>query len=183
MSHRPAGARGAQTSEVPEVPGVEEAARELGELFGAVYARLHRRRPRGGLRADGAMIAAMQHLAHIGPLTVSEAARHLERAQSVISELVDRLAHHGLVERMSDARDRRRTLVWLTPAGLAALEAEREVLSRELVEGALGRMDGRARGELLAGLRALVTAADRMRGDVLTQKRARKRSREPKERP
>ncbi len=154
---------------------LDEATREMVELFPVLYLRLHRRRPRGGLRADGQMIAAMQHLSHAGPLTVGEAARHMNRAQSVMSELFDRLARRGLAERLPDARDRRRMLVWLTPAGLAALEEEREVLSRELVKAALGRMGSGVRAELLRGLRALVAAADEMKGEVL--ERARKKER------
>jgi DNA-binding MarR family transcriptional regulator len=150
--------------------GLAQAARELRELFPAVYALLHRRRPRGAVRADGAMLAAMRHLAHIGPLTVGEAARHLERAQSVISELVDRLVRRGLAERMPDARDRRRALIWLTPEGIAALEEEHEVLSRERVQAALSRMSLRSRRELVAGLRALVRAAEEVRRDAVNAK-------------
>ena len=52
-----------------------------------------------------------------GPLTIGEAALHLERAQSVVSEIVSHLVQQGLLERESDPADRRRTLVWLTPAG------------------------------------------------------------------
>ena len=48
---------------------------------------------------------------------VSEAAAHLSRAQSVVSEIVDGLEDKGLLARMRDSRDRRRTLVWLTDAG------------------------------------------------------------------
>ena len=105
-------------------------------------------------------MAVLQHLAMAGPLTVGEAARHFERAQSVVSEIVDRLAAAGLVERMRDERDRRRVLVWLTPLGFDELERDRQVLSRELVLGAMQRMKPAARRALLDGLRALIAASD-----------------------
>jgi DNA-binding MarR family transcriptional regulator len=145
------------------------AADELGRLFPAIYLRLHARRPKDGHRppAQGRMV--LQHLAMSGPITVGEAARHFARAQSVVSELVDRLAADGLVERMRDERDRRRVLVWLTPAGLELLEREREVLSSELARAAMARMKPAARRALLDGMRALVAAAD----EVIHERRRR----------
>jgi|SRR6476661_4200576 DNA-binding MarR family transcriptional regulator len=136
------------------------AAEALAELFPAVYLRLHARHFKRGHRANAAGVAVLQHLAMAGPLTVGEAARHFERAQSVVSEIVDRLAAAGLVERMRDERDRRRVLVWLTPLGFDELERDRQVLSRELVLGAMQRMKPAARRALLDGLRALIAASD-----------------------
>ena len=68
-----------------------------------------------------------------GPLTVGEAAGHLSRAQSVVSDIVSHLERQGLLERESDPADRRRTLVWLTAAGHEALRRDREVLSVDLL--------------------------------------------------
>jgi DNA-binding MarR family transcriptional regulator len=136
------------------------AVAAVAELYPALYLRLHRRRPKGGLRPDGQMLAVLSHLAMAGPLTVTEAARHMDRAQSVMSELVDRLARRGLAARLADARDRRRILVWLTPAGEEALREEREVLSRPLVAAALARMAPADRRALLRGLSALGKAAE-----------------------
>jgi DNA-binding MarR family transcriptional regulator len=146
------------------------AAAAVAELFPAIYLRLHRRRKKRGLRADGAMLAVMGHLSMAGPLTVTEAARHMDRAQSVMSELVDRLVAHGLVERMPDARDRRRVLVWLTDAGEEALRAEREVLSRGLLTAALERMARADRRALLHGMRALVAAAGTLKIEDLDER-------------
>lgn len=141
---------------------VEEEVEAVAELYPAVYLRLHRRRPKQGLRPDGQMLAVLGHLAMTGPLTVTEAARHMDRAQSVMSELVDRLQRHGLAERMADARDRRRFLIWLTPAGEQVLREEGEVLSRERLRTALRSMSVEDRGALLRGMRALVGAAERI---------------------
>src|SRR4051812_45435506 len=92
---------------------VRAAAERFAALFRALYLTYHRR---DGPRSDlpGASRAVLTHLAVTGPLTVGEAAAHLGRAQSVVSEIVDGLARKGLLERERDPDDRRRTLVWLT---------------------------------------------------------------------
>jgi hypothetical protein len=62
-------------------------AGEFAEFFRAVYLTFHRRdEPRSQL--PNASLAVLEHLAHAGPFTVGEAAAHLSRAQSVVSEIV-----------------------------------------------------------------------------------------------
>jgi DNA-binding MarR family transcriptional regulator len=134
-----------------------DAARQFVELFPAVYLRFHRRdRKRGAL--PNASRSVLEHLTWSGPVTIGEMGKHLDRAQSVVSEIVDHLERDGLLERIRDPHDRRRTLVWLTDAGLALLEREREVLSRELLTRAMGRMEADDRAALLRGMRALLAA-------------------------
>src|ERR1700680_724385 len=95
------------------VQAQQSEAQRFAELFRAVYLTFHRRDgPRGQL--SGASRAVLEHLAMAGPLTVGEAAGHLSRAQSVISDIVSHLERQGLLERESDPADRRRTLIWLT---------------------------------------------------------------------
>jgi DNA-binding MarR family transcriptional regulator len=138
----------------------EAAAARVAELFPAVYLRFHRRdEPRSDL--GGAARATLLHLSNTGPLTVGEIARHLRRAQSVVSEIVDHLEAKGLLERMRDAKDRRRTLVWLSDGGLTALERDREVLSRELLLRATRAMSETERDTLVEGMLALLSADDR----------------------
>jgi DNA-binding MarR family transcriptional regulator len=136
---------------------VNAAAETFGELFAQVYLRFHRR---DGKRAElpSASRAVLQHLSVTGPLTVGEMGQHLDRAQSVVSEIVDHLERDGLLERIRDPRDRRRTLVWLTEAGLAYLAHDREVLSRELLERAMARMTAERRDALLEAVRDLLRA-------------------------
>jgi DNA-binding MarR family transcriptional regulator len=111
-----------------------ERAERFAAQFRAVYLTFHRRDgPRSQLAA--ASRAVLEHLAMAGPLTIGEAAAHLNRAQSVVSEIVSHLQDQGLLEREQDPADRRRTLIWLTPAGQA--------------------------DALIAGLRALTDAAAR----------------------
>src|SRR6185503_14220389 len=135
-----------------------DAAREFGELFPAVYLRFHRRDGKRG-SIPAASRAVLQHLTLSGPVTIGEMGKHLDRAQSVVSEIVDHLERDGLLERIRDPRDRRRTLVWLTDAGIALLEREREVLSRELLARAMARMAEGDRAALLRGMRALLAAS------------------------
>jgi DNA-binding MarR family transcriptional regulator len=138
----------------------KECAAAYAELFPAVYLRFHRRDGKHR-ELSAASRGVLLHLASAGPLTVGACAKHLERAQSVVSDMVDQLESHGLLARVRDARDRRRTLVWLTDEGRARLVEEQEVLSRSMLEQAFAKMTPEERSHLVLGTRALVrTAAD-----------------------
>ena len=147
---------GLSDSEVIQASALDPA--RFAEVFRAVYLSFHRRDgPRGGL--PGASRAVLEHLAMAGPLTVGEAAGHLSRAQSVVSDIVSHLERQGLLERESDPADRRRTLTWLTAAGHDALRREREVLSADLLGPALAGLPPGQAAALITGLRALVEQA------------------------
>ena len=138
--------------------GEQAQAERFAELFRAVYLTFHRRdRPRSEL--PGASRAVLEHLALAGPLTVGEAAAHLRRAQSVISEIVTHLERDGLLERENDPRDRRRTLIWLAPAGHEALRRDREVLGADLLARAMARLPPGQAEALNAAMRALIECA------------------------
>jgi DNA-binding MarR family transcriptional regulator len=132
------------------------AADELCELFPALYLRFCRRREPGETRITPQMDAVLLHLAMSGPLTVGEMGAHFARAQSVVSEIVNGLEKKGLLERMRDERDRRRTLVWLTDEARELLERRRQVLDAGRVARAMERLTRSQREALLAALRALV---------------------------
>jgi DNA-binding IclR family transcriptional regulator len=73
----------------------EARAGEFAELFRAVYLTFHRRdRPRS--QPPNASLAVLEQLALAGPLTIGEAAAHLHRAQSVVSEIVSHLERQGM---------------------------------------------------------------------------------------
>jgi DNA-binding MarR family transcriptional regulator len=102
----------------------------------------------------------LEHLALAGPLTIGEAAAHMHRAQSVISEIVTHLERDGLLEREDDPADRRRTLIWLTPRAHGTLKRDRRVLETALLASAMGRLpDGQA-DALNAAMRALIECAE-----------------------
>lgn len=130
------------------------------ELFPAVYLRFCRQRGAGETRLTPQMDGVLHHLAMSGPLTVGEMARHFARAQSVVSEIVDGMEKKGLLERMRDARDRRRTLVWLTDEARQVLVRRQQVLDPARVAQAMRRMPDAKRTTLIDSLRALVHAAD-----------------------
>jgi DNA-binding MarR family transcriptional regulator len=155
----PAGRAGpAERAGEGAVDDAAAAAATLATLFRAIYLTYHRRDgPRSNL--TGASRAVLGHLAHTGPLTIGEAALHLDRAQSVVSEIVDGLQRRGLLMRDRDPADRRRTLVWLTPAGVEALRRDAEVLSEEALASAIARMTHADRTALLTGAAALLDAA------------------------
>jgi DNA-binding MarR family transcriptional regulator len=133
-------------------------AERFADLFRAVYLTFHRRDgPRSQL--SGASRAVLEHLALAGPLTVGEAAAHMSRAQSVISEIVTHLERQGLLEREDDPADRRRTLIWLTAQGHEALRRDREVLSVDMLARAMAQLSPDQADELIAGLRTLVDLA------------------------
>jgi DNA-binding MarR family transcriptional regulator len=134
------------------------AADAFCEAFPAAFLAFHRRDGRRG-ELTNASRAVLQHLAQTGPVSIGEAARHLDRAQSVVSEIVAQLEGHGLLEREADPDNRRRTLVWLTPAGLERLRADADVLDRELVTRAMDTLDEETRRGLLDGLNALLAAS------------------------
>ena len=137
-----------------------QASQAFAELFGAVFLQFHRRGSKRSTWTPQGW-AVLQHREMAGPLTVTEAARHMDRAQSVMSEIVDGLERKGLLARMRDARDRRRTLVWLTDDGRRRMAAERQVLCAERLELAFRRVSDDARHALLQGLEALVEAGSK----------------------
>ncbi|TFF22120.1 MarR family transcriptional regulator [Jiella endophytica] len=61
------------------------------------------------------------------PVNVSTLAELLAVRPSTVSKMLDRLIERGLVTRSSNARDARRTMVHLTPAGLEAQRRVREI--------------------------------------------------------
>ena len=147
-----------RVSQGTDVSDEQGRAERFAERFRAVYLTFHRRDgPRGQLQ--GASRAVLEHLAMAGPLTIGEAATHLDRAQSVVSEIVSHLEGQGLLERERDPADRRRTLVWLTPAGQRALRRDREVLGLDLLARALDQLPPGQADALIAGLGDLVQAA------------------------
>lgn len=135
-------------------PSAEQAAEDFDRAFRAVFAGFHRRD--GAARGlSNASRSVLTHLAMAGPLTVGEAARHLDRSQSTTSGILAQLEHNGLVERRSDDSDARRTLVWLSEAGFAALRREESVLSHELLAAAFAGIAPKHRAAIVAALHDL----------------------------
>jgi DNA-binding MarR family transcriptional regulator len=163
------------------VSAARSAAEQFAEQFPAIYLRFHRRDAKGaGL--TGASRAVLEHLALAGPLTVGELSRHLDRTQSVVSDIVTHLEGADLLERQRDPADRRRRLVWLSQAGRQLLERDRDVLSIELLERAFAVMAADERRSVIHALDCLLRADDEAaapRPTLPTHQPAAARRREP----
>ena len=140
---------------------IADIAQAFAAAYNQIYLYFYRRRDPRGYRPSPEALAVMEHLHATGPLTVSEATLHLDRSQSSVSELLDRLVRRGLLTRLQDERDRRRTLVWLSKQGLALLEEERHVLDNARLARVLALMSPEQRNKLADGLSALIDAAKR----------------------
>ena len=146
---------------VRTVTGVDahEAAETFAQQFPAMYLRFHRRDAKGAALPPASR-AALQHLALAGPVTVGELCGHLDRTQSVVSDIVAHLEEDGLVERQDDPADRRRRLVWLSPSGRELLARDRDVLSVDLLERAFAELPDGERGAVLEAIDSLLRADD-----------------------
>jgi DNA-binding MarR family transcriptional regulator len=132
-------------------------ATEFEGLFRAVYLTAVRRVRDRRERLSPETVALLDHLAAAGPLTSGELSRHIDRAPSTLSEMVDHLVGKGLLTRDRDPLDARRSLIWLTDAGQAALAEAREVLDHDLLARAAEGLTPAQREALLDLFQTYVT--------------------------
>ncbi len=137
---------------------IDEQTRTFSRLYAELYALFHRPVAKRSLLTPESL-GVLEHLRLAGPLTVGEAARHMERAQSVMSEIVARLEAKKLLCRLRDERDSRRVLVWLTPAGHHLLEQQAQILCSTRLAAALARMHAADRTVLFEKLELLLRSA------------------------
>jgi DNA-binding MarR family transcriptional regulator len=105
-----------------------EPAEQLGRAFKAALAALRRMRGRehrcGGLLSD-AQYSLLFCLRDRDRLSSTELAQDADLSPASVTEMLDALAHAGLVERTRSDRDRRVVLTSLTERGHALVEARR----------------------------------------------------------
>jgi DNA-binding MarR family transcriptional regulator len=136
----------------PELTGrlgylLKHARLRLSELAAAALA------PYG---LDGRELAALIVLASGEPASQQEAARRLDVDRTTMVALVDALESKGLVARHPHARDRRKNVVELTPAGRATLQ-EASQASDDAERRFLAPLTGPAIQQLKDALYTLVT--------------------------
>jgi DNA-binding MarR family transcriptional regulator len=131
-------------------------AAEFEDLFRATYRAAVRRVRDKRERLSPETIALLDHLAAAGPLTAGELARHVDRAPSTLSEMVDHLVDKGLLTRDRDPTDARRSLIWLTDDGQDALIEARNVLDLDILARAGADLTPEQRQALLDHFRAFV---------------------------
>ena len=131
-------------------------AAEFEDLFRATY-RLAVRRVRDKReRLSPETVALLDHLAAAGPLTAGELARHLDRAPSTLTEMIDHLVDKALLTRDRDPADARRSLIWLTEAGQTARLEALNVLDLDHLTRAGEGLTREQRAALLDHFQALV---------------------------
>ncbi len=96
-----------------------------------------------------------------GPLPMSRLAASVDVSVSNMTGIVDRLAHHGLVERVRDDRDRRLVLVRATRLGATRCE-EVEGLRREHLRQLFATLDGHERAVVLQAAQVLASGVARL---------------------
>ena len=93
-----------------------------------------------------------------GPQAVGQLAAALDITEPSASQLVDRLAHRGLVQRDPDPADRRRIVVTVSAAGELLLDSVRAQRA-SATEDLLTQLDENALRALAKGVTALADAA------------------------
>ena len=101
-----------------------------------------------GLSVAQAPVLAILHQAK-RPIMITEVARRLLLETPSVTTMIDRLSERGLVERVKDPKDRRKTLVALTAKGKRLVESIREP-GRQLQEEMFGALDDGERENLKA---------------------------------
>lgn len=132
-------------------------AADFETLFRTVHGAAARRVRDKRDRLSPETVALLDHLAAAGPLTASELARHIARAPSTLTEMVDHLVAKDLLTRDRDPLDARRSLIWLTDAGQAALIAAHSVLDHDLLAKAADGLTAAQRATLLDLFQTFVT--------------------------
>lgn len=141
-----------------------KAADEFRDAYQSVYNRFYRRVKPEAYQPGREALAVLRHLSQTGPLTVTEAANHFSRSQASTSEIFARLERRGLLEGVVDEKDRRRTLVWLTETGIAALEESSQVLSSTQLERAFEQLTPEQRHRAVSALETLLNTETHNQG-------------------
>lgn len=102
--------------------------------------------------------AFLLHLAEAGPMTLTELSRHLDRASSTLSEMVDHLVAKDLIRREPDPADGRRALIWLTAHGRETQAREMYALDRDHLARAAVQLPPDRRALLAEVLEDLINA-------------------------
>jgi DNA-binding MarR family transcriptional regulator len=93
-----------------------------------------------------------------GPRTMSSISEELRISVSAITQIADRLEKSGLVERLTEADDRRMRRLQLTVSGAELMRARRQTRIERAAQ-ALEALPAEVREKVIAGLEALVEAS------------------------
>lgn len=141
-------------------------AERTNAWFRAIYTLGARRVDDARERLSSETVSLLLHLAQAGPLTLTELAAHLARAASTTSAKVAALEAQGLLARQPDEADGRKALIWLSPAGRAALDEAMQVLDAQHLAQAASRLAPDQRATVVQALATLHDALARPHGDA-----------------
>ena len=108
-----------------------------------------------------AQVELLQSLAESAPARVGDLAARLRLAPSTVSGLISQMITSGLVERGTDAHDRRVAVVGLSEAGGRQL-AEWNAAHQRRIAGALAELEPAERAAIDGALPALPRLVDRL---------------------
>ena len=111
----------------------EEIVRELRKL-NAMSRRGRPEVPEGEVRREHGRGRSMGILADRGPMSQAKLAEYLDIRPQSLSEVICKMESDGIVMRRQSEEDRRQTIVSLTEAGVARVEAFREFQRRHAEE-------------------------------------------------
>ncbi len=134
-------------------PRVHETLQKFRIIIGAV--RQHSRALEAACGISGAQVWMLASIAEQPDITVSRLSQTLSIHISTASNLLDKLARAGLVDRLRSEEDRRVVRLRLTEAGTAVLERAPKPLSG-LVFDALEKMGAEDLARLDADLATLI---------------------------
>lgn len=130
----------------------EDFAEQFQHAFQSIYLAAMRRVRDGRQRLAPETTALLLHLAEAGPMSLSDMAKHFDRALSTLSDKVENLETQGLLQRQRDPHDARRSDIWLSELGQTVLAQELDVLDRVRVTRAAASLSAETRTRLLDAL-------------------------------
>ena len=101
-------------------------------------------------------------LEEAGPLRMGNIADYLGRALSATTTVMDRLVEKGLVDRVSDPRDRRVVICRLTASGHQAIDRFWQI-GQERLDGLADRMDDEQLETVVKALEAIRRGEDELK--------------------
>ncbi len=139
-----------------------EIADRTARLLPIAIDRLTRMQVRLGseIGLSGIQLQVLEYIHRHGASSIATLTRALRRAQSSISELVERLQQKGLVGRRA-ASDRRKSLVALTSRGRRFM-LDCDTVQREALAAGFAPLSPEHRERFLANLQELLQITDRL---------------------
>lgn len=138
---------------------IDQAIERLQFAYPQIYYACHTRHERRRSTDQHLSVRDSEILVHLDrriPLTLGALAAHMDLAASTLSEAISHLETHGYVLK-TQARDRRRVALLLTPKGVAAVRAT-SVLEAGRLRTVLLRLSAHERARATDGLSLLAGA-------------------------